>query len=93
VSRYIYRYEVVVGHGWQRIPLKGPVLHVGSRQPSIVELWALYDSSAPTRYREFIVVGTGQPVPVPPVDYHGSVLCELPNDTYLVWHLLSRQAP
>jgi hypothetical protein len=79
----IYRYEVPVDGQWHDLELTGTVLHVASRQPDAVEIWALQGCDAPTGHR-YQVFGTGQPLPETAMAHVGTALA--PGG--LVWHLI-----
>jgi hypothetical protein len=83
----IYRYEVPVDDRWHRIDLTGPVVHVASRSPEIVEFWAIHDDALPTTAVPFRVYGTGHPIERrEALRYVGSALAA---GGRLVWHLLA----
>jgi hypothetical protein len=84
----IYRYEVPVDDQWHEIELTGDLLHVDSRDPTVVEFWAFAFPSGPVpkrRFRVFRVFGTGHPLPQGHLRHHGSVVVA---GGQLVWHLL-----
>lgn len=83
MSQIIYRYEVPVDDQWHGHDLSGSVLHVGCRNPRVVEFWALHTGGFTVR-RLFQVVGTGQPLPA------GSrhVGTAIAPGGRLVWHLV-----
>lgn len=78
----IYRYEIPVDDQWHPLPLSGAIVHVASRDPYAVELWAL--DGGPTVTRGFRVFGTGQPLP-DDVQHVGTAI---PPGGRLVWHLM-----
>jgi hypothetical protein len=79
----IYRYEIPVDDHWHPLQLSGAILHVASRNPRVVELWAV-ESGGLTKTRGFRVFGTGQPLP-DNVQYIGTAI---PPGGQLVWHLM-----
>lgn len=91
--REIKRYVVATGDKWQRVPLKGPVLQTFLETPTSVEFFAVSDTDIFTVYREFRLVNTGEVLPGPPLEYHGSVVRPaIKNLAREVWHLVSRRA-
>jgi hypothetical protein len=78
----VYRYEVPVDGRWHELDLSGAVLHVASRRPDVVDLWALH-SGGPTLRRRFRVFGTGHPLP----DGVCHVGTALAAGGELVWHV------
>jgi hypothetical protein len=86
VTDVIYRYEVPVDDGAHPIALPGRIVHVGCRDPRVVEFWALH-SAVPARERFFTVVGTGHPVPEGFTTHIGTAVAP---GGQLVWHLLER---
>jgi hypothetical protein len=84
MTAVIYRYEIPVDDRWHDLPLRGPIIHVASRQPDVVEVWALHNASAPLRANRFIVIGTGHPFPA-----DGGYLATALAPHGLVWHLLA----
>jgi hypothetical protein len=82
VSR-ILRYEVPVDDEPHELALSGAIVHVDSRNPEIVELWA-FDTGWPPRIRTFQVVGTGHTFPATWL-HVGSVIVA---GGALVWHLM-----
>lgn len=85
----IHRYEVPVDDQWHALELSGAILHVASRRPEVVEVWALV--AGPEMRREFRVFGTGQPLPED-IDVHMYRGTALAADGRLVWHLWERWA-
>lgn len=82
----IYRYEVPVDDRWHAHNLSGNVLHVGARDPRVVEFWALNSGGYSVR-RDFRAFGTGQPLPDDCGPHVGSVVTA---GGALVWHLMER---
>ena len=82
VPHTVHRYTVPVDDHWHRLELPGPVLHVATRDPQVVELWCevRVAPAAPVRLRVF---GTGHPIPDEAV-YVGTALSPFGG---LVWHL------
>jgi hypothetical protein len=81
----IHRYEVPVDDRWHTLNLSGEVLHVASRRPDVVEVWAVADTDGRSHPRRFCAFGTGQPLPEEPVRYVGSAFAA---NGALVWHLM-----
>lgn len=81
----IYRHAVPVDDSWHILRLTGDILHVDTRNPRIVEIWALH-TDGPAVPRSFRVYGTGQPLPED-VTYRGTVLT---GGGGLVWHLMEQ---
>lgn len=84
MSASIFRYEVPVDDQWHEVALRGDVLAVGCRVPTVVEFWARYSDDSPAVFRRFLVVGTGHPLP-DNARYHGTAVAP---GGHLVWHLL-----
>lgn len=85
LDRFIYRYQVPVDDEVHAIQISGPVLYVACRDHRVVEFWAENGHEE----REFIVVGTGHPLPVG-FEHVGTAIS--PAGT-LVWHLMVRSLP
>lgn len=81
----ILRYEVPVDDRWHTLILHGPIVHVASRRPEVVEVWAT--DSGPTAGYTLTVVGTGQAFP-PDAGYIGTAI--VPGG-FPVWHLIQRE--
>lgn len=82
----ILRYEVPADDRWHTLTLPGPIVHVATRDPRIVEVWATTDGFGAQEH-ELRVYGTGHPFPA------GGEVCHVataiaPGD--LVWHLMQR---
>jgi len=88
-DRTVFRYEVPVDDGWHVLRLSGPILHVDTRRPSVVEVCALVGVESEAD-RAFRVFGTGQPLP-PAADQH--IGTAIPPGTGLVWHLWEHERP
>ena len=89
--RTIYRESVPVDGEWHTITLHqqggvGGILHVGCRQEGAVEFWHMVRSGGVATEYEFLVVGTGHPIP-DGATYVGTMVT--PNGVF-VWHLLRR---
>lgn len=82
--RAIYRYVVDVDDQWHAHDLTGPVVHVATRHPDVVEFWAVHTEGAAVVERRFRVYGTGQPI-TEPSRHVGTVLAA---GGALVWHLM-----
>lgn len=80
----ILRYEVPVDDQYHEFDLRGDVLAVGCRQPTVAEFWATHSDDAPTVTRRFLVVGTGHPMP-DNAAHRGTATAP---GGHLVWHLL-----
>ncbi len=86
ISR-ILRYEVPVDDKTHTLMLGGPIVHVGTRDPAIVEIWAV-DTGTTRMPCEFTVVGTGHEYP----EGWQHVGSAITAGGALVWHLLERRA-
>lgn len=82
VSGRVLRYGIPVDDRWHALQLSGPIVHVATRDPNLVELWAI-NTNEPPSTRGFRVFGTGQPLP-PDVAHIGTALTA---GGQLVWHL------
>lgn len=83
----IFRYEIPVDDRWHTVRLPGPIVHVATRRPDAVEVWATTAGFGPYDV-DLTVVGTGQPYPADPEIIHvGTAI--IPGGA-LVWHLLRR---
>lgn len=80
----VLRYEIPVDDCWHRLLPSGPILHVATRRPDVVEVWAA--SGQPDIVRELRVFGTGQPIPDGAI-YVGTAI--VPGGAF-VWHLMER---
>lgn len=85
MSASIFRYEVPVDDQWHEFALRGDVLAVGCRVPTVVEFWARHDDDEPPTVRRLAVVGTGHPLPDGVGRHHGTAVAP---GGHLVWHLL-----
>ncbi len=85
-TRRVYRLTVPVDDRWHTHDLTGPVLHVATRQPDMVEIWVMHTDDGPATAREFRVYGTGHPI-VEPCRHVGSAFAA---GGALVWHLMER---
>ena len=63
------------------MPYGAHVLHVGN-QGGVLCLWVLVDPDQPERAREFLICGTGHPVPSGTHPYLGSAIV-----SPFVWHV------
>lgn len=88
----IWKYTVPIQDKLQlRLPEGAKILHVGNQGGS-VQMWVLVDSTAPKSERDFLVIGTGHPVPERvPIEYIGSAV--VPPFVWHVFEDLSREAP
>lgn len=82
VSGRVLRHEVPVDDRWHALQLSGPIVHVASRNPRSVEVWAIA-TAAPSVTRGFRAFGTGQALP-PDVQHVGTAVTA---GGQLVWHL------
>lgn len=80
----IYRYEVPVDDQWHKFQLTGSLLHVGCRDPRIVEFWAFHRDDWNPWWIKLRVVGTGQNLP----EGGGYIGTAYSPDGKLVWHLI-----
>lgn len=79
----VLRYSVPVDDEWHEVRLAGEILHVATRSPDVVELWALSDGSS--FLRRFRAFGTGHPLPTDRALEHIGSVFALRGE--LVWHL------
>lgn len=87
MSARILRYEVPVDDHWHTLTLPGPIVHIATRRPEVVEVWAT-DDGVGSQELDLIVVGTGQPYPAGgDVCHRGTAI--VPGGA-LVWHLMQR---
>lgn len=77
----IYRYQVPIDDRWHEFCLSGAILHVASRGPDAVDVWA-YNSGGPEIARMLRVFGTGHPLPEG-LRYVGTAIAEP-----FVWHVM-----
>jgi hypothetical protein len=84
MTERIFRYEVPVDDDVHPIELSGRVVHVGCRDPKVVEFWALH-AGGPTTERVFYVVGTGHHIPGGWTEHVGTAVAP---GGQLVWHLM-----
>jgi hypothetical protein len=77
------RYEVPVDDQWHTVTFEGEPLYVASRDPYVVEFWALFDTAAEARDHRLRVYGTGHPFQEP-CTYRGTAITA---NGALVWHL------
>ena len=82
----IYRYEVPVDDQWHTLCLSGPIVHVATRRPDVVEVWATTHGFGAYDV-DLLVVGTGHRYPSTDVTHVGTAV--VPGGA-LVWHLLRR---
>ena len=82
----VCRYDLPVDDQWHELGLSGAVLHVASRHPEVVTLWALH-SGGPLLPRSFGVFGTGQVLP-PDARHAGTALAA---GGALVWHVFEKR--
>lgn len=84
----VYRYEVPVDDAWHEISTSGPILSVASRDPRVVEFWAVHHDGEFRWSESFRVFGTGQPLGDDPGQHVGSAITA---GGALVWHLFRRR--
>ena len=78
----VLRHEIPVDDQVHEVVLRGPILHVATRRPEVVEVWCQDENR--TRGVRLLVVGTGHPWP-DGAFYLGTAI--VPGGA-LVWHLL-----
>lgn len=83
----ILRYEVPVDDRFHTLRLLGPIVHVATRNPRCVEVWASTDGSGPYDW-DLTVVATGQPFPGAGALTHLGTAISPGGE--LVWHLMQR---
>lgn len=81
----IWRHEIPVDDEVHRVDLTGQIVHVDSRSPDTVEIWYVHQAGAFSRTRNFMVVGTGHPLPDGWTRVIGTTVAGFGN---LVWHLV-----
>lgn len=88
-DRRVLRYEIPVDDQWHVLDLpRGPIVHVASRRPDVVEFWAIDAADGITLPpRAFRVFGTGQPLPPAAGKHIGTAITA---GGALVWHLMER---
>lgn len=84
--RRILRSQIPVDDEWHARDMGGPIVHVATRDPRVVEIWWLDETSETARPRTFRVFGTGHPLP-DAAQYVGTAITP---DGSLVWHLMER---
>jgi hypothetical protein len=91
MSRRVFKYPVsgsalVANHGMfdLELPIGAQVVHV-SMQHGQLCLWALVDPDAAAERREFVMCGTGHPVP----ENATHVQSFLMDDGEFVWHIFA----
>ncbi len=88
-QRRILRYEVPVDSDWHVLDLpRGPIVHVASRTPDVVEFWLLDQGDDFTLTKAFQVFGTGQPIPPVAAEHRGTAIAAGGS---LVWHLMEHE--
>lgn len=81
-AQRVLRYEVPVDDRDHWLDLPGPIVHVATRRPDVVELWASTIGTPATR--RFRVYGTGHEVPLAAAHVATAIV---PGGA-LVWHLM-----
>lgn len=94
MKREVWKFPVeVTGNGKVRMPSGAQVLSVGCQAgwPEVVLIWAEVDPEAPDETREFVIVGTGRPLPKD----RGAHIGTVQTQEGLVWHVwyASREVP
>lgn len=92
----IWKFRLVVEHGHVvgehghvvLMPKHAKVIHMGVQSGHPV-FWAIVDPQQPVEARRFLVLATGQPIPVEATEYHGTV--QMPYG--LVWHVIEARTP
>jgi hypothetical protein len=77
----IYRHQVPIDDDWHVLRLSGAVLHVASRCPGAVDVWALHTGGFEVA-RTLRVFGTGHSLPEG-LSYIGTAIAEP-----FVWHVM-----
>ena len=86
MSKTIHRYEIPVDDAWYTLRLTGRIVHVASRSPGVVEIWA--HAGGLSTDRTFRAFGTGEPLPDEDAYTRAvHVGTALVADRRLVWHL------
>ncbi|GAA2608642.1 hypothetical protein GCM10010399_44340 [Dactylosporangium fulvum] len=85
---WVLRHVIPVDDAWHDVSLPGPIVHVATRDPYVVEVWTLHSDAKPETARTLTlrVYGTGQPI-TEPVRHVGTAIA--PGGA-LVWHLMER---
>lgn len=87
MSRKVYR-EVVYPGRWHEVELRGPILHVATRQEDAVEFWHLHDDEQPATLHAFIIQGTGSTLAPALARHVGTAIT--PSGRF-VWHLFEHE--
>lgn len=87
--RRIFRETVPADDQPHAFVLRGPILHVATRQEDAVEFWHLHDDELRPTEHTFTVVGTGHPLAAEITRCVGSAIT--PSGRF-VWHLMERNA-
>lgn len=87
-NRAIFRQVIPVDDQWHSFILTGPIVHVGTREESCVEIWFMNDPATEGEPRRFRVFGTGQPIEPVTARHLASVIT--PSSRF-VWHVLEHQ--
>jgi hypothetical protein len=70
-----------------RLPPEAQILTI-QLQDNSPQMWVLLDAERPTTPRQFVVVGTGQPLPEGPLTYCGTFQLE---HQHVVFHVFETQ--
>jgi hypothetical protein len=84
VKSRIFRHTIPVDDQAHYLDLNGPIVHVATRDPRFVEVWAVENEDAYRTRREFVVVGTGHPYN----HFWKHVGTAIDPSGLLVWHLM-----
>lgn len=79
----VFRYLVPVDDRFHRVTLYGSIVHIETRDPRVVEIWAMHRDGAPPQVRWMRAYATGQHIPDDFV-YIGTCVAR----EGLVWHLV-----
>jgi len=82
----VWKYDLLVRGETEiyDIPMGSRVIKVECRQPQLLSFWAEVDTEKNKEKREFVIVGTGHPIPEN-YEYVGTAL-----DGWYVWHLYEK---
>ena len=95
----IRRHEIPVDDQWHTLRLTAShILHVHSRRPDVVELWAIHHEGVEPTARAYRAFGTGQPIDDCYLLGHvGTAIYQqsgpLASGARLVWHLFEHLDP
>lgn len=89
MTRSIHRHEIPADRQWHNQELTGAVLHVATRTPYTVEIWARASDEGLRCTHSYRVFGTGEPLP-DDCQYVGTAIT--PGGQF-VWHLMMKHQP